>query len=183
MAGLEGRIELNAFMQLIIHTAATDLESQHARLKAAGLSVYPAGPVVKNIQTCTFCSGENQVGLADALRLDEAVAGAPTPFPVRIGFSGCSANCAEAMLRDIGVVRLDAGTYELYMGGRPGGLTPSFGIKIAEGLTADLLPTAVKALLQVYSETAKGRERLWKNLERIGPEPYKEAVQKNEGRQ
>ncbi|HWI64991.1 MAG TPA: hypothetical protein VNT75_24455 [Symbiobacteriaceae bacterium] len=163
-------------MQIIVHSTEPEVAEQQARLRSAGLGVYAVGPVVKNIQTCSFCSGEKAEGLPDARALDAAVAGVLTPFPVRVGFSGCTANCSEALLRDIGVVRQDGGTYEIYLGGRTGSLTPSFGVRVAAGVTAANLAPAVGALLQVYQETAKGRERLWKNLSRIGPEPYLEAA-------
>lgn len=177
MAGADGRVELNAFMQVIVHTTRPDLEEQHRRLRAAGLGIYPVGPVVKNLHTCSFCSGQKVDGLPDAHRLDEAVAGTAVPFPVRVGFSGCSANCGEAMLRDIGVVRMEDGRYDLYVGGRPGGLTPAFGKRVAEGVTGEALVPAVTALLAVYRETARGKERLWKNVARVGTEPYRAAVE------
>ncbi|HYG60867.1 MAG TPA: hypothetical protein VD902_22545 [Symbiobacteriaceae bacterium] len=175
-AGPGGRVELNAFMQLIVHTSLPDLHEQHLRLRNAGLAIYPAGPVVKNLHTCSFCAGEKTDGLPDACRLDAAVAGAAVPFPLRVGFSGCSSNCAEAMLRDIGVVRMDEGRYDVYIGGRASTLTPAFGQKVASGLPADRLVPAVEVLLRVYRETARGRERLWKNIARVGLEPYEAAV-------
>lgn len=177
IAGPGGRVELNPFMQLIIHTFSPEVAAQHARLKEAGLSVYPIGPVVKNLHTCSFCSGENAAGLPDALALDEAVAGTPVPFPVRVGFSGCSANCAEALVRDIGVVRMDNGVYDIFLGGRPGSLTPGFGVKVAEGVMSEQLVPVVGALLGTYRETAKGKERLWKNVARVGPEAYVAAAE------
>lgn len=176
LAGPEGRVELNPFMQLIVHSTNPDMEGQFDRLRAAGLEIYPVGPVVKNIHTCTFCSGENAAGLPDAQRLDAALARTPVPFPLRIGFSGCSANCAEALVRDLGVVRMDGGLYDIYMGGRPGSLTPSFGQKVAEAVASDRLVLVVEALVTTYRENAKGKERLWKNIERIGLEPYLAAV-------
>lgn len=177
IAGPAGRVELNPFMQLIVHSPAGAAEAQQTRLREAGLGVYPVGPVVKNLHTCSFCSGENAAGLPDALALDAAVAGTPVPFPVRVGFSGCSANCAEALVRDIGVVRMENGTYEIFLGGRPGSLTPSFGQKVAEGVASDRLVPVVVALLNMYRETAKGKERLWKNLDRVGAEVYLAAAE------
>lgn len=176
VAGPGGRVELNAFMQLIVHTALPNVEEQQARLRAAGLGVYPAGPVVKNLHTCTFCMGEKTAGLPDAQRLDEAVAGAAVPFPVRVGFSGCASNCGEALLRDIGVVRMDEGRYDIYVGGRPGGLAPILGHRVAEGVPSAGLVPVVQALLAAYRQTARGRERLWKNVGRIGLDPYMQAA-------
>ncbi len=176
MAGPGGKVELNSFMQLIIHTDRPDLDQQHAALRAAGLGVYPAGPVVKNIQTCTFCMGEKVDGLPDAQRLDQAVAGAQVPFPVRVGFSGCASNCGEALLRDIGIVRVDADRYDVYAGGRPGGLNPQVGQRLAEGVSASELVPTVEAILALYRETARGKERFWKNLNRVGVAVYRERL-------
>jgi precorrin-3B C17-methyltransferase len=176
-------VELNAFMQLIVHTADADVAGQQARLRAAGLGVYPVGPAVKNLHTCTFCMGERVEGLPDARRLDAAVAGTATPFPVRVGFSGCSSNCGEALLRDIGVVRMDGGVYSLYVGGKAGSLAPALGQQVAEGVEPERLVAAVTALLTTYRQTARGRERFWKNVTRVGLEPYRQAVeQTREGR-
>lgn len=175
-AGAGGRVEMNTFMQLIVHTTEGDVAGQQERLRAAGLGVYPVGPVIKNLHTCTFCMGERAEGLPDARRLDAAVAGTAVPFPVRVGFSGCAANCGEAMARDIGVVRQNQDRYDIFLGGRPGSLAPQFGQRVAEGVTPEGLVPAVEALLTCYRETAKGKERLWKNLNRIGLEPYREAV-------
>lgn len=175
-AGPGGRVELNGFLQLIVHTEQSDVAEQQARLRKAGLGVYPAGPVVKNIQTCTFCMGEKTDGLPDARRLDEAVAGAATPFPVRVGFSGCASNCGEAILRDIGVVRMDADRYDLYMGGKPGSLQPLLGQKVAGGVSSADLVATVEAILALYRETARGKERLWKNVSRIGIDRYRERL-------
>ncbi len=176
VAGAEGRIELNSFMQLIVHTRGENLAEQHERLRSAGLGIYPVGPVVKNLHTCTFCMGERVDGLPDAQRLDSLVAGANVPFPVRIGFSGCANNCGEAIVRDVGVVRMDGDRYDLYVGGKPGSLNPLFGLRVAEGITSSNLVAAVSALLVCYRQNARGKERLWRNVQRLGVEPYRQAV-------
>lgn len=175
-AGPGGKVELNAFMQLIVHTARPDLAEQQALLRDEGLGVYPAGPVVKNLHTCTFCMGEKAEGLPDARRLDQAVAGSPVPFPVRVGFSGCASNCGEALVRDIGVVRMEADRYDIYLGGRPGSLLPQLGQKVAEGVPSSGLVETVEAILALYRETARGKERFWKNVSRVGIESYRERV-------
>jgi len=176
MAGPGGRVELNSFMQLIVHTARPDLAEQQAALRAAGLGVYPAGPVVKNIQTCTFCMGDKIDGLPDAQQLDRAVAGVPVPFPVRVGFSGCASNCGEALMRDIGIVRMDSDRYDLYVGGKPGSLDPLIGLKVAEAVPSAHLVESVQGILAQYRESARGKERLWKNVRRIGAEAYRQRV-------
>jgi len=176
MAGPGGRVELNSFMQLIVHPTGEDLDAQFVSLRAAGLGIYPVGSVVKNIHTCTFCMGERVDALPDALQLDQAVAGMPVPFPVRVGLSGCANNCGETMLRDVGIVLMRPGQFDIYVGARPGGLDPSFGIKVAEAVpSADLVP-CVRAILDCYRQSARGKERFWKCVRRLGPEPFQAAA-------
>lgn len=170
-AGAGGRVELNTFMQLILHSDRPDLEEALVELRALGLGVYPVGRVVKNLHTCTFCMGENISGLPDAERLDAALAGAPVPFTLRIGFSGCASNCGEARMREIGLVRQADGRYALYLGGKAGG-EPVMAALVAEGIPGEELPTTVERIVGVYRANARGKERLWKLVKRIGLEPF-----------
>jgi NAD(P)H-nitrite reductase large subunit len=120
--------------------------------------------------------GERTDGLPDARRLDDLIAGSRVPFPVRIGFSGCSSNCGEALTRDIGVVRMEGGQYDIFIGGRPGSLTPRIAEQVAAGVAAADLPAVVAALLETYRQMARGKERLWKNVARVGTDPYRQAA-------
>lgn len=175
-AGARGRVELNSFMQLIVHTDRADLERVQGRLRELGLGVYPVGPVVKNLHTCTFCMGERIEGLEDARRLDQLVAGAKVPFTLRVGFSGCQNNCGEALVREIGVVRMDGGAYDLYVGGKPGSLRPRFGERVAARVPAERLEEAITVILDTYRQTARGKERFWKNVDRLGAGEYQQAL-------
>jgi precorrin-3B C17-methyltransferase len=174
-AGAGGRVELNSFQQLILHTSEQNVEETSGRLRALGLGVYPVGAVVKNLHTCTFCMGERVEGLPDAQRLDSVVAGIPVPFTVRVGFSGCQNNCGEALLRDIGIVRMETG-YDIFIGGRAAGLTPAVGTKVADGIPGDRLPVAVRAILECYRQIARGKQRFWKTVQRHGTDPFREAI-------
>lgn len=174
--GPNGRIELNSFHQLILHLPAETLSEVSKRLRGSGLGVYAVGAVAKNLHTCTFCMGERIEGLPDAKRLDELVAGTAVPFTVRVGFSGCQSNCGEALLRDIGIVRIGT-VYDVYIGGRAAGLSPVIGEKIAAGIAGDHLPGVVRALLDCYRQGARGKERFWKTVQRLGVEPFRAAVE------
>lgn len=176
VAGPDGQVEMNSFMQLIVHASGTDVTQQIEHLRSTGLGVYPVGPVVKNIQTCTFCMGDRVEGLPDAQRLDQAVAGMPVPFPVRVGFSGCANNCGEALMRDIGVVLVQPGRFDIYIGGRPGGLSPEPGTRVAAGVAASDLVRCVEAILHCYRRHARGKERFWKHVRRIGTGPFMAAI-------
>lgn len=173
--GPNGRMELNSFQQVILHLPSQSLSSVSERLRSAGLGVYAVGAVVKNLHTCTFCMGERIEGLPDAKRVDEVVAGTPVPFTARVGFSGCQSNCGEALLRDIGIVR--SGTaYAIFIGGRAGGLSPVIGQKVVDGISGEQLPVVVRALLECYRQGARGKERFWKTVQRLGIEPFRAAI-------
>lgn len=173
--GPGGRVELNSFQQLILHAPVQDESAVTDRLRSLGLGVYAVGAVVKNLHTCTFCMGERTEGLPDARRLDAVVAGTPVPYTVRIGFSGCQSNCGEALLREIGVVRIGT-TYDLFIGGRAASLSPTIGQRVAGGLSSAQLPDAIRALLDCYRQGARGKERFWRTIQRLGLEPFQAAV-------
>lgn len=174
--GPSGRVELNSFQQLILHAPHQEGSTVTDRLRSLGMGVYAVGAVVKNLHTCTFCMGERTEGLPDAQRLDEVVAGIAVPFTVRIGFSGCQSNCGEALLRDIGIVRM--GThYDLFIGGRAASLSPAIGQRIAGGISGAKLPDAIRALLECYRQGARGKERFWRTVQRLGLEPFKASVE------
>lgn len=178
-AGAEGRVEMNTFQQLIVHTALPQAEDL---VRAAGLSVYAVGHVVKNLRTCTFCMGEYNDGLPAAQEVDAAVAGSQIPYTLKIGYSGCSRNCGEATLQEIGIVRVDERTapspetYDIYVGGRTGTLEPLVGTQVGAGVRRADLTGTVQALLQVYRDQARRRERFAKLVQRVGAAPFAAAI-------
>ena len=177
--GPNGRMELNSFQQVILHLPAHSLSEVSERLCGTGLGIYAVGAVVKNLHTCTFCMGERIEGLPDARRLDEVVAGTPVPFTIRVGFSGCQSNYGEALLRDIGIVRIGM-VYDIFIGGRAAGLSPVLGQKVADGISSEQLPGVVRALLECYRQGARGKERFWRTVQRLGVESFRLAIEQRD---
>ena len=88
-----------------------DMPSGHAYAKA-----------VRTVKTCVgtdFC----RFGLGDAMgvgiALESAMEGLYTPHKVKAAVTGCPRNCAEAYVKDIGLVAVE-GAWELYVGGAAG---------------------------------------------------------------
>ena len=88
-----------------------DMPSGHAYAKA-----------VRTVKTCVgtdFC----RFGLGDAMgvgiELERAMEGLYTPHKVKSAVTGCPRNCAEAYVKDIGLVAVEGG-WELYVGGAAG---------------------------------------------------------------
>jgi hypothetical protein len=53
------------------------------------------------------------------VKLEKMLFGMWSPHKVKLAVSGCPRNCAEAGIKDIGVIGVDSG-YELYVGGNGG---------------------------------------------------------------
>ena len=77
---------------------------------------------VRTVKTCVgteFC----RFGLGDAIalgiELERRMEGLYTPHKVKAAVAGCPRNCAEAYVKDIGVVAVEGG-WEMYVGGAAG---------------------------------------------------------------
>ncbi|MGH2943370.1 MAG: nitrite reductase large subunit NirB, partial [Solirubrobacteraceae bacterium] len=75
---------------------------------------------VRTVKTCVgsdFC----RFGLGDSIGLgiemEKAWEGVHTPHKVKSGVSGCARNCAEATVKDIGLVAIGDGSWQVRIGG------------------------------------------------------------------
>ena len=124
---------------------------------------------VRTVKTCVgtdFC----RFGLGNSIKLgielETAMEGLYTPHKVKSAVSGCPRNCAEAYVKDIGVVAVEGG-WEIYIGGAAGST-----VRKGDLLTVVTSPEAAKrvalAFLQYYREHAEYLERTYGFLERVG---------------
>lgn len=173
--GDDAIVELTTVQQFLVQMDADRAETAREALHAAGLKTYAVGAVVKNVRACSFCQGDEEEGYADAVALDEALAGLPVPFPLRIAYTGCPNGCAEPLLQDIGVVKAED-SFRIYAGGRASGLTPRAAELVAERIPADHLTEAVRRLIGFYQAEGQGRERFWKFVDRVGVSALAKAV-------
>jgi nitrite reductase (NADH) large subunit len=96
------------------------------------------------------------------------------PHKVKLAVSGCPRNCAEATIKDLGVVCVDSG-YEIHVGGN-GGIkirATDFLCKVA---TEDEVLEYCAAYLQLYREEARYLERTAPWIERVGLSYVKERL-------
>ena len=73
-----------------------------------------------------------------------------TPHKVKLAVSGCPRNCAEATIKDFGVVAVDSG-WELYVGGN-GGMKVRECDFLTKVETEDEVMEYCGAFLQLYRE-------------------------------
>jgi nitrite reductase (NADH) large subunit len=97
-----------------------------------------------------------------------------TPHKFKMAVSGCPRNCAEATIKDFGVVAVDSG-YELHIGGN-GGIK----VRVTDLLTrvetdGEVLEYA-GAFMQLYREEARYLERTAPWIERVGLNYVKQRI-------
>ncbi|HZG58732.1 nitrite reductase [Paenibacillus sp.] len=176
LAGPEAVVELTPFKQLYIETSAERMTALREALERSGLETYPAGPVVKSLIACNFCKGADDAGLDIARRLHRAIAGTPSPTPLKVGYAGCALGTSEPLLKDIGVVKMKE-TFDIYVGGEPKGLKTSIAKLLVSGVTEERLVPAVSAVLDYYRTHAKGKEKFAKFVDRVTPEALRRVAE------
>lgn len=145
------------------------------RLVASGLRLSPRGATVRNVAVCPTC--DHGVGdyLTEGVQLDAAIAGLDAPKAMHVAAAGCGCDCAMAHLQDIGFIKRQNGSYDVFIGGSMYG-KPTTGTLLCKGVPGDQLAAVSKHVLAVYEANKRGKWRLGQVLARIGPEPFREGL-------
>ncbi|MNW61462.1 Nitrite reductase [NAD(P)H] [compost metagenome] len=114
------------------------------------------------------------------VRLEKAFERLNTPGKVKLAVSGCPRNCAEATIKDFGVVAIDGG-WELHIGGN-GGVHVRATDLLCVVKTDDEVLEWASAFLQYYREQAGWNERTAQWVERVGLDSIKEVLEVRENR-
>ncbi|WP_119304168.1 nitrite reductase large subunit NirB [Dongia deserti] len=141
-----------------------------ADLNNAGLvSGHAYGKALRTVKTCVgseWCRFGTQDSTAMGIALERATWGVWTPHKVKMAVSGCPRNCAEATVKDFGVVAVESG-WELHVGGAAG-----MHVRPTDLLCKVATPPEVIeyccAFLQLYREEGRYLERPWPWIERVG---------------
>ena len=97
---------------------------------------------------------------------------------VSVNISGCINACAHHHVANIGVLGLNKGgveNYQLTLGGRHD-QSASVGERIGPGVSADDVPDAIERIVNFYVDVRTQGESLSDTYDRVGKEPFKEAV-------
>lgn len=141
------------------------------------------GKTLRTVKTCvgnTFCRFGTQDAIGMGIQLEKAFERLNTPAKVKLAVSGCPRNCAEATIKDLGVIAIDGG-WELYVGGN-GGVKVRACDLLCTVKTEDEVMEWTAAYLQYYREQAQWNERTSTWIERIGLDAVKKALEKREER-
>ena len=165
------------------HVDKAALGTLFALLDEAGLATPNAGRA-SDIVACPgldYCNLANarSIPIAQAISTGLHQAGLDDATgDLTIKISGCINACGHHHVANIGLLGVDkAGVevYQLTLGGVGDGAA-AIGKILGPGLSADDAVTAVIACVRVYAEHAQAQETFIQTLNRLGTEPFKEAV-------
>ncbi|WP_319522596.1 NAD(P)/FAD-dependent oxidoreductase [uncultured Desulfosarcina sp.] len=135
------------------------------------------GLCVRSVRACpgtTFCRLGKQDALGIGMQLDKKYHSLLLPGKFKMAVSGCHLSCAESWVRDIGLIGQKEG-WQMVVGGNVGA-APRIAQELAVGLDDKQVLEAVEKTVQCYRDVANKGERLGKTIDRLGLEPFIEAL-------
>ena len=134
----------------------------------------------KGLRTVKTCVGSEwcRFGVQDSTRmgihLERDLERLWTPHKTKLGVSGCPRNCAEATIKDVGVIGVESG-WEIYVGGN-GGIKTEVAQFLCKVKTREEVLEVTGAFIQLYREEARYLDRTVHWLGRVGLDSVKRRV-------
>ena len=141
-------------------------------------SGYAYGKSFRTVKTCVgsdFCRYGVGDSTALGIALEERYQGLASPAKMKLAVTGCPRNCAEALCKDLGVVAVDGGRWEIYVGGAAGAHIRKGDLLATVDSAAEVI-TLTGRFLQYYREDANWLERTYKWVPRVGIEHIRAVV-------
>ncbi|WP_445148313.1 nitrite reductase large subunit NirB [Baekduia sp. Peel2402] len=133
---------------------------------------------VRTVKTCVgsdFCRFGLTDSMGTGIEMEQAWEGLHTPAKVKGGVSGCARNCAEATIKDIGLVAVGDDQWQVRVGGAAGGNVREADVLCTVDSRAEALRVST-TFLQYYRENADFKERTYDFVPRIGLDAIRAAV-------
>ncbi|MFZ5835798.1 MAG: nitrite reductase large subunit NirB [Pseudomonadota bacterium] len=147
-------------------------------LNAGGLvSGHAYGKALRTVKTCVgseWCRFGTQASMSMGVMMEKMTWGSWTPHKVKMAVSGCPRNCAEATIKDFGVIAVDSG-WELHVGGN-GGIKVRVTDLLCKVETEAEVLEYCGAFMQLYRQEAHYLERTAPWVERVGLDHIKEKI-------
>ncbi|MDD5241518.1 MAG: nitrite reductase large subunit NirB [Sulfuricella sp.] len=135
------------------------------------------GKALRTVKTCVgseFCRFGTQDSTGMGIALEKAFWNVWTPHKFKLAVSGCPRNCAEAAIKDVGVIGVDSG-WEIHVAGN-GGIKTEVAQFLVKVKTAEEVLEYTGAFLQLYREEARYLDRTVHWVQRVGLEYVKSKV-------
>jgi nitrite reductase (NADH) large subunit len=126
---------------------------------------------VRMVKTCVgtdFCRYGTQNSIKQGIDLETNLEGLYTPAKVKMGVVGCPRNCAEATVKDIGMVGIEGG-WQVVIGGAAGKRVRAADILCTVKTSEEAMEAAL-LFFQYYRENGEWIERTYDFVERLGLE-------------
>lgn len=165
------------------------------RLDMLGVKKEQLAPMWQDLNDCGFVSGQAyakglrtvktcvgnvwcRFGTQDAMNMgviiEKLTWGSWTPHKFKIAVSGCPRNCAEATIKDLGIIGVDSG-WEIHIAGN-GGIKVRVTDLLCKVETDEELLEYVKAFMQFHREDSYYLERTAHWVERTGLQYIKDVM-------
>jgi len=145
--------------------------------EAGFVSGHAYAKALRTVKTCvgsTWCRFGTRDSTGLGVKLEQLTWGSWMPHKFKMAVSGCPRNCAEATIKDFGVVCVDSG-YELHIGGNGGIKVRVTDLLCKVATEAEVLEYSA-AFCQLYREQAHYLERTAPWVERVGLETIRQAL-------
>jgi len=132
---------------------------------------------VRMVKTCVgsqFCRFGTQDSIAAGIDLERRLENLYTPHKFKMGVVGCPRNCAEATVKDLGMVGQE-GNWQIVFGGAAGKGVRKADLLVTVETTEEAL-TACEIVFQYYRENANYLERTYDFVERLGIEKVRKET-------
>jgi nitrite reductase (NADH) large subunit len=126
---------------------------------------------VRMVKTCVgtqFCRFGTQDSISVGVEMERRLEDLFTPHKTKLGVVGCPRNCAEATVKDIGLVGQDGG-WQVVVGGAAGKGVRKADLLITVDTTEEAMDAA-ELFFQYYRENGVYLERTYDFVERLGME-------------
>jgi nitrite reductase (NADH) large subunit len=145
--------------------------------KAGMVSGHAYAKGLRTVKTCVgseWCRFGTQDSTGLGVKLEKMCGGSWTPHKVKFAVSGCPRNCAEATIKDMGIVCVEAG-YDILVGGN-GGIDVRVTDPLVRVTSEDAVLEYAGAFMQLYREQAHYLERTAPWIARVGIAHLKTAL-------
>ncbi|HWP88953.1 MAG TPA: nitrite reductase large subunit, partial [Burkholderiales bacterium] len=143
-----------------------DMPSGHAYAKA-----------LRTVKTCVgseWCRFGVQDSTNMGIELEKDLWRMYAPHKVKLAVSGCPRNCAEATIKDVGVIGVESG-WEIYVAGN-GGIKAEVAQFLCKVKTHEEVLEYAGAFLQLYREEGRYLDRTVHYVARVGLDYVKQRV-------
>ncbi|MEZ5128806.1 MAG: nitrite reductase large subunit NirB [Micropruina glycogenica] len=141
-------------------------------------SGFAYGKSMRTVKTCVgqeFCRFGTGDSTKLGIELEGWLQGMESPAKMKLAVSGCPRNCAESYVKDVGIVAVEGGRWEIYIGGAAGAHIRKGDLLVTVD-SAELAKKLTARFLQYYRENANWLERTYAFVPRIGLDRIREVV-------